>query len=65
MVVGATPAGSPARAKCDIRIMYGGDFGLLWPIQAAIVVGEPLCDLGIPSWALITLLRNENRVVGY
>ena len=27
---------------------------VFWPIQAAFVVGEPLCDVGTPSWALIS-----------
>ena len=37
------------------------------PIQAVIVVGEPLFDLGVPCRALITYLGsfNENRVVDY
>ena len=32
-------------------------YDVCWPIQAAFVGGEPLCDLGIPSWALITIFR--------
>ena len=38
-----------------------------FPIQAVIVVGEPLFDLGVPCRALITYLgsSNENRVVDY
>ena len=31
---------------------FGDDFGLFWPVQPAIEVGEPLYDLGIPSRAL-------------
>ena len=27
-------------------------------IQTVFVIGEPLCDVGTPFWALITLLRN-------
>ena len=41
-----TSVGSSDRAECDI---FGGDFGDFWPIQATFVVGEPLCDVGIPS----------------
>ena len=40
-----TPVGSPDRAECDILGMLLDGF---WPIQAAFVVGEPLCDVGIP-----------------
>ena len=38
---------------------FGGDLGwaCFWPIQAVFAVGEPLCDVGTSSWALITLLR--------
>ena len=28
-----------------------------WLIQAAFVVGEPFCDVGFPSWVLISLIR--------
>ena len=31
--------------------------GICWPIQATFVVREPLCDVEILFWALITLLR--------
>ena len=47
-----TPVESPDRAEYEMD-----DFGLFWPIQAAFVVGEPLCDVGTPSSALISLFR--------
>ena len=41
--------GSPAGAEHDF---WGAIiFDVFWPIQAAIVVREPLCDLKILSWA--------------
>ena len=45
-VTSVTAAGSPVRAGSE---KYWVILGILRPIQAAIVVGEPLCDLGIPS----------------
>ena len=36
---------------------FGDNLDVFWPIQAAFMVGEPLCDVGTPSWALIPLLR--------
>ena len=36
----------PVRAK---REMSGLILDVFWPIQAAFVVGEPLCGVGIPS----------------
>ena len=41
-----TPVRSPVRAKRDI---FGTILDVFWPIQAAFVLGEPLCDVGIPS----------------
>ena len=53
LVANVTSLGSPARAKHDI---FGMILDIFWSIQANFVVrGEPLCDLGIPSWALISL----------
>ena len=37
---------SPARAERDI---LGNILGVLWPIQDAFVIREPLCDVEIPS----------------
>ena len=53
LIANETSVGSLARAQSDM-------FGVIltfWPIQATFVAKEPLCDLGIPSRALITLLR--------
>ena len=50
MVTDATPVGSSAKEEYDILRMILDAF---WPVQAAIVAGEPLSDLGIPSWLLI------------
>ena len=36
---------------------FGDDFGCFWSIQTTFVVGEQLCDVRTPSWALTTLLR--------
>ena len=35
-------------------------FWLFWPIQAGFAAKEPLCDVGIHSWALVTLLSQWN-----
>ena len=37
---------SPAREERDV---FGIILDVFWPVQPAIVVGEPLYDLGIPS----------------
>ena len=42
-----TVAGSPDRAEHAILGMM--ILSVFWPIQAAFVVGEPLCVVGIPS----------------
>ena len=44
-----TAAGSPDTT--DGTSYFGGDFGwvFFWPIQASIVVGEPLGDATTPS----------------
>ena len=62
LIANVTAAGSPARAKRDILEVM---LDVFWPIQATFVIGEPFCDLQIPSCALITLLMtfNENRVL--
>ena len=46
-----------------------GDFfdvilNVFWPIQAALVVEEPLCDLGIDSWLVtnVTAVGSSARV---
>ena len=54
LVADVTSVGPPARAE---RETLGVIWDIFWPIEAAFVVGEPLCDLKIPSWALITLRR--------
>ena len=48
MVTNATAIGFPDRAK---RAVLECDFGLAFslPIQAVVVVGETLCDVGTPS----------------
>ena len=50
------------------KCYFGGDFGwaCFWPIQDIFVVAEPLCGVGTPSWALVSLLGSfsENGVVG-
>ena len=49
-----TAIGSPAKAESEIFWVV---LGVFLPIWAAIVVGEPLCELETPSWVLRTLLR--------
>ena len=46
LVANVTFVGSPDRAERDILGML---FDVFWSIQAAFVVGEPLCDVGIHS----------------
>ena len=54
LVTNVTPVGSPERAERDI-------LGIILDVFSAnsgrFLVMEPLCDVGNPSWALITLLR--------
>ena len=45
---------SPGRAE---RAILGVILGVFWLIPATFVVGELLCDVRTPLWALITLLR--------
>ena len=45
LIVPVTASGSPARAEYEILKMI---VCIFWSIQAAIVVGGPLCDLEIP-----------------
>ena len=55
LIANATAVGSPALAERDVLEM---NLGVFWPVQAAIVVGEPFCDLGITLEPyVITLLR--------
>ena len=46
LIANETSVGSPAKVERDIFWMI---YGVCWPVQAAIVVGEPLCDVGISS----------------
>ena len=46
LIANETAVRSPARAECDI---VGVILDVFWPIQAIFVVGEPLCDVRIPS----------------
>ena len=45
----------PARAE---RENLGMMLDVIWLVQATIVIGEPLCDMQTPSWALI---HNSSR----
>ena len=45
LVTNATSMESAARAK---RAILGIILAIFWPIQAAFMVGEPLCDVRIP-----------------
>ena len=42
LVADVTDVSSPDRAD---RYIFGLILNVLWPIQAAVVVGEPLCDV--------------------
>ena len=56
LIADVTAAGSPDRAEYAILgVISAGQ--LFWPIQAIFVVGEPLCRVGTPSWAVICLVR--------
>ena len=46
LITDVTAVGPPKRAKCE---NLGVFFDVIWQIQAAIVVREPLCGTGIPS----------------
>ena len=46
LVANATVVGSLDRAEHDILGMI---FDVFWAIQAVLVLGEPLCGVGIPS----------------
>ena len=54
LVTNLTSVESPDRAKRDI---LGTFLNIFLLVQAVIVTGEPLCGMGIPSRALVTLLR--------
>ena len=45
LVVDVTSVVTPDRAKRGILEMI---LVLFWPIQARFVLGEPLCDVGLP-----------------
>ena len=45
LIANVTPVRSPDRAEGDISWMV---LDVFLPIHAIFVVGEPLCDLGIP-----------------
>ena len=53
LIVNVTSVGSPDTEGEMLGVSLDG----FWPIQDTFVTGEPLCDVGIPSEALITLLR--------
>ena len=56
LITNVTAVGSRARAECDFVCVILDTF---LQIQAAVMVGEPLCDLFyLGSF-------NEHRVVGY
>ena len=46
LVANVTPVESPDRAERDLLGML---LDVFWPIQATVMVGQPLCDIGIPS----------------
>ena len=46
LVADVAPVVSPDRAERDILEMI---LDVYWPIQATFVVGESLCDVGLPS----------------
>ena len=50
-VANVTAVGGPDRAEHDI---LGIMLNIFWPIQAAFVGREPLCDIGTPSSTLKT-----------
>ena len=43
----------PSQSETSV---LGVILGVRWSIQADFVIREPLCDIGTPSWALISLL---------
>ena len=46
LVTNETAVGYPDRAE---RVIFGVILGVFLPIQATFVIGEPLCDVGVPS----------------
>ena len=54
LIADVTSVGSLARLKHTILGMI---LNIFWLLQPAIAVGQPHCDLGTLSWALITLIR--------
>ena len=45
LIANVTSVGFPARAEREMLRLI---LDIIWPIQAAIVAGETVCDLGIP-----------------
>ena len=57
LITDVTAVEPPDRAeRANLGVIVAAHF-LSWPIQAIFVVREPLCDVGTPSRALISLLR--------
>ena len=54
LVTNVTAIGFPASAESELFWVI---LDLFWLIRAAFVVGEPLCELEMPSLGLKTLLR--------
>ena len=54
LIAGVGFVGYPARAGFDIFWVILEEF---WPNQATCVAGEQFCEAGIPSCALMHLLR--------
>ena len=55
LVASEIPVRFPDRAERDILGLF------FLPIQTTFVVRDPLCNAGIPSWALITALKVISR----
>ena len=47
LVTNVTPVGCPDRGE---RAKLGMIMRVFWSIQATFVVGEPLCDVGVPPF---------------
>ena len=46
LIANVTAVGSPTRSESAVCCVI---FDVFWPIWAALVVGEPLCDTETPS----------------
>ena len=46
LVANVKPVGSPDKAE---HAVLGIILSVLWPIQAILLIGGPLCDVGTPS----------------